>query len=80
MFEILLAPGLILYDFSPVTRHDMQNNLKGPGKSRPISLTAAAQKLGVTREHLSRVLHGHRVSKSLCRRFAELSTRAHKNP
>jgi transcriptional regulator with XRE-family HTH domain len=37
-----------------------------------ITLGEAAQKLGVTREHLSRVLHGHRESRSLTRRFAEL--------
>jgi hypothetical protein len=28
--------------------------------------------LGVTREHLSRVLHGHRESASLTRRFRDL--------
>ena len=36
-------------------------------------MTAAARELGVTREHLSRVLHGHRVSASLLRRYAALS-------
>lgn len=45
---------------------------KGPGKSRGISMTAEARTLGVTREHLSRVLHGHRVSKRLLLKHAEL--------
>ncbi len=37
-----------------------------------MTLTAAARLLGVTREHLSRVLHGHRISASLTRRYADL--------
>lgn len=37
------------------------------------TLTAAAAALGVTREHLSRVIHGHRQSRSLLRRYAALS-------
>ena len=36
-------------------------------------LTEAARTLGVTREHLSRVLHGHRVSARLLRRFSALT-------
>jgi plasmid maintenance system antidote protein VapI len=32
---------------------------------KPISQTAAAKKLGVTREHLNRVLRGHRHSRRL---------------
>ena len=36
------------------------------------TLTEASARLGVTREHLSRVLHGHRQSASLTRRFREL--------
>lgn len=34
-----------------------------------ITVTEDAKKLGVTREHLSRVLHGHRVSASLLKRY-----------
>ncbi|MEI7911128.1 MAG: helix-turn-helix domain-containing protein [Verrucomicrobiota bacterium] len=56
-----------------MTSHVQQEREKSPRKSSGISLTAAAKALGVTREHLSRVLHGHRVSASLSRRFAELS-------
>ena len=37
---------------------------------RNISRDAAV--LGVTREHLSRVIHGHRVSASLTRRYRNL--------
>lgn len=38
----------------------------------PKSLAEVARRLGVTREHLSRVLHGHRQSASLTRRFRAL--------
>jgi hypothetical protein len=38
-----------------------------------MTLTAAAKALGVTREHLSRVLHGHRQSRRLLQRYAALS-------
>ena len=34
---------------------------------------AAAQRLGVTREHLNRVLRGHRQSRSLLRRYQALN-------
>ena len=40
------------------------------------TITESARILGVTREHLSRVLHGHRDSRSLSRRFAELKKAA----
>ena len=40
------------------------------------TITDAARVLGVTREHLSRVLHGHRQSRSLTRRYAELKKAA----
>ena len=36
------------------------------------SQRAAAQRLGVTREHLNRVLRGHRQSRSLIRRYQAL--------
>jgi len=38
-----------------------------------IDVTTAAMRLGVTREHLSRVLHGHRESRDLLRRVMELT-------
>lgn len=47
-----------------------------PRASTRISLTDAAVRLRVTREHLSRVLHGHRQSQSLLRRFRQLETEA----
>jgi len=34
---------------------------------------AAAHRLGVTREHLNRVLRGHRQSRSLLRRYQALN-------
>jgi hypothetical protein len=49
-----------------VTRH------KPNHKPKKVTLTLAAQELEVTREHLSRVLHSHRVSRSLLRRYREL--------
>ena len=38
-----------------------------------LTLTAAAKALGVTREHLSRVLHGHRQSRRLLQRYAAIA-------
>jgi CRP-like cAMP-binding protein len=38
----------------------------------PITIQDAARSLGVTREHLSRVIHGHRESRSLRDRYAAL--------
>lgn len=37
-------------------------------------LTSAAKELGVTRTHLSLVLHGHRKSESLSAGYAKLSS------
>ena len=37
------------------------------------TITGAARLLGVTREHLSRVRHGHRHSRSLNHRYAQLT-------
>ena len=37
------------------------------------TITDAARALGVTREHLSRVRHGHRQSRSLSHRYAQLT-------
>ena len=42
-------------------------------KPKALTTAAAARILGVTREHLSRVLHGHRESRSLRRRYADLA-------
>jgi hypothetical protein len=39
---------------------------------RKLTVGEAAERLGRTREHLSRVLHGHRPSRSLTRRYASL--------
>ena len=44
-----------------------------PPRSSGFTLTAAARALGVTREHLSRVIHGHRPSRSLTRRYTVLA-------
>lgn len=43
-----------------------------PAESGGLYLTDAARTLGVSREHLSRVLHGHRQSRSLTKRFTSL--------
>lgn len=53
-----------------MTRHEL-NTPRRP-MSRRITLTEAAAILGVTREHLSRVLNGHRESKRLTHRFHAL--------
>lgn len=56
------------------TVHDLEAAFRRALKRHetPKSITASAAKLGVTREHLSRVLHGHRESASLTRRFRAL--------
>lgn len=52
-----------------MTRHTAQIE----PKSRPAIPTAqAARELGVSREHLSRVLHGHRQSVRLMGRYWKL--------
>lgn len=43
-------------------------------KPKRVTNTFAAGKLNVTREHLSRVLHGHRASKRLIRDYIALLT------
>jgi hypothetical protein len=43
----------------------------GKGKLK-LSVTRAAAALGVTRTHLSLVIHGHRKSRSLLKRWFEL--------
>lgn len=40
------------------------------------TITEAARALGVTREHLSRVIHGHRHSRSLTARYSQLQKSA----
>lgn len=59
-------------DLFPVTRHKHKSDTRRPRASNHIPLTEAAVLLNVTREHLSRVLHGHRESASLTRRFRAL--------
>jgi transcriptional regulator with XRE-family HTH domain len=43
-----------------------------PKTGKPFSQTQRAVKLGVTREHLNRVLNGKRESRSLIRRHRKL--------
>ena len=45
-----------------------------------LNQTEAAKRLGVTREHLNRVLRGHRESRSLMKAYADLVAQAEKNP
>ena len=57
----------------------MQKEVEQKGRSvKPksiITTTDAARTLGVTREHLSRVLHGHRQSRSLSSRYHLLKSK-----
>lgn len=41
------------------------------------TITDAARAMGVSREHLSRVLHGHRQSRSLTSRYRLLQAEQH---
>jgi hypothetical protein len=56
-----------------MTRHPLE--IKRKPARKPVAprgaITAASAALGVTCEHLSRVLHGHRQSRSLSARFAQ---------
>ncbi len=45
-------------------------------KPKRLTVTRAALLLGVTRPHLSYVLHGHRKSRSLMRRYRALKKEA----
>jgi plasmid maintenance system antidote protein VapI len=47
-----------------------------PAKPLRLTITAAALALGVTRTHLSLVIHGHRQSRSLTARYAALKQAA----
>jgi len=51
-----------------VTRH--VSDVEPKSSRRRGAIAQAAREFGVTREHLSRVLHGHRESRSLTRRYA----------
>lgn len=57
-----------------MTRHTTkQINQNGNGVNTPkVTITDAARRLGVSREHLSRVLHGHRKSRRLLARCREI--------
>lgn len=58
-----------------VTRHNKTSELRNARRSKgkmKTTVTAAAIQLGVSREHLSRVLHGHRESRSLQSRYRNL--------
>lgn len=52
-----------------VTRHT------GKHKNNHLTQTEAAKILGVTREHLNRVLRGHRASRRLLGRYTTLCAR-----
>ena len=47
--------------------------LRAAANSRKCCVTTTAKQLGVSRETLSRVLHGHRPSLRLLRRFLEIT-------
>jgi hypothetical protein len=51
-----------------VTRHKKQS------KKKMFTVNAAAKSLSVTRWHLSRVIHGHRISPTLLRRYLALKS------
>jgi len=55
--------------FSTVTSHNVSVDPKSLPRPRG-AIGRASKDLGVTREHLSRVLHGHRISRSLTSRYA----------
>lgn len=60
-----------------VTRNKPADNPKQNLRGLRIrGLSDAARKLGVSRTHLSLVLHGHRESASLSRRYRELAGKA----
>jgi hypothetical protein len=52
-----------------VTSHIASVDAKSLPRPRG-AIGRASKDLGVTREHLSRVLHGHRISRSLTSRYA----------
>lgn len=54
-----------------MTRHNQKDKRKAPIAPRGF-IALASRELGVTREHLSRVLHGHRQSQSLTARYTAL--------
>jgi len=54
-----------------VTRHSVKSKPEKVTIKR-VTISSKARQLGVTREHLSRVLHGHRQSRSLMRRYLQL--------
>jgi len=62
--------------FVIVTRQTSKKTRKSNTFMGRVSQTAAAKKLNVSREHLNRVLRGHRESRSLLRRFRELQEEA----
>jgi len=47
-----------------------------PVQPKKLTVTAAAKTLGVTRTHLSLVLHGHRQSRRLTARYTALKQAA----
>ena len=56
-----------------VTRNESPSKEKTlTPRARIAGLTHAARSLGVSRTHLSLVLHGHRESKSLTKRYEKL--------
>ncbi len=46
----------------------------------PLNQTEAARRLGVTREHLNRVLRGHRESRRLMAAWSALQSQSQRKP
>lgn len=59
-----------------ITRNQRRDNPKEDLRNLRIKgVCDAARKLGVSKTHLSLVLHGHRKSKSLTQRYRELTAK-----
>lgn len=72
LFQIFIDVMTEMFHFSFVTLHEQPTVTKFHLRSSGLSITAAAKTLGVTREYLSRVIHGHLKSKRMTRRYTEL--------
>lgn len=55
-----------------ITRNHENSKPKAITRRRIRGVVAAAKELGVTKTHLSLVLHGHRESHSLLKRYHQL--------
>lgn len=56
-----------------MTRHNQKTLAARKGNNKPLSQGHAAKQLGVSREHLNRVLNGHRQSRRLLAKLANLN-------